>query len=317
MDAAAHGNLLKKRLVIFGCGYVGSALAEEAQARGLQVTALTRNHGRALALRAQGVEVVVAELAGVDWHAQIPDGAEWVVNCVSSGGGGVDNYRRSYVDGMRSILEWAKGAPVGTLVFTSSTSVYPQDGGVWVDETCSTKGATELPQVLVEAEELLRETSARAGSDASSVAAVCQRWFILRLAGIYGPGRHHLLDQMRRGETQIAGRGDHRLNLAHRDDIVAAIWAVLEAPASVANEVFNIADGNPATKAEISAWLAGCFGCASPSFSNEAVRGRRAVTPDRMISSAKLSARLGWSPRHPDFRHGYAALLAPDGPQAG
>ena len=311
MAASAHGNLSEKRLVIFGCGYVGAALAKEARGHGVQVTALTRNRDKAAVLRAEGITAVEAELASETWHPAIPGGADFVVNCVSSGGGGLENYRRSYVDGLRSILTWARRAPVGTLVFTSSTSVYPQDGGRWVDESCSTAGTSGLPAVLREAEQLLQDIP-RLREDGASLPA-CQRWFILRLAGIYGPGRHHLLDQLRRGEARLAGKGDHRLNLAHRDDIVAAIWAALTADAAVAGEIFNVADGNPATRAEIAGWLAACLQQATPSFTGEAMPGRRAVTPDRMISSAKITARLGWQPRYPDFRRGYADVLAGGG----
>jgi len=309
MDVTAHGNLLGKRLVIFGCGYVGATLAEQALARGVRVTALTRNRDKTVVLRACGIEVVQAELASDDWHAQIAGGAEFVLNCVSSGGGGLDHYRRSYVEGMRSILRWARRAPVGTMVFTSSTSVYPQAGGVRVDETSSTEGASESARVLLEAERLLRETTERGEGTPPTSTSVCQRWFILRLAGIYGPARHHLLDQLLRGEKTIAGRGDHRLNLAHRDDIAAAIWAALTVPPEVANEIFNVADGHPARKAEIMAWLAVRLGRPVPHFTGEAGRSRRVATPDRLIGNARAMARLGWHPRYPDFQAGYDDIL--------
>src|ERR1700710_2122377 len=93
-----------KRLVIFGCGYVGSAAAYAAVAAGARVEALTRNVEKAAALRAKGLsKVVVAELSSSDWHAQINGGADFVLNCVSSGGG-TDGYQRSYLAGMTSIL---------------------------------------------------------------------------------------------------------------------------------------------------------------------------------------------------------------------
>ena len=124
--------LTQKHLVVFGAGYVGVEVARQAITRGLRVTALTRNAIKATALRALGVEVIVADLAEGGWyvHPALAGGADFVLNCVSSGGGGIDGYRRSYVDGMRSVLAWVYRVPVGTLVYTSSTSVYPQDGGV-------------------------------------------------------------------------------------------------------------------------------------------------------------------------------------------
>src|SRR5690348_1915979 len=129
-------SLANKRLVIFGCGYIGSAVARAALAAGARVEALTRNPNKATALRQAGLSnVVVADLATADWHTAISGGADFVLNTVSSGG--PENYRRSYVDGMRSILAWAARGPrpVGTFVYTSSTAVYPQGGGASVDES--------------------------------------------------------------------------------------------------------------------------------------------------------------------------------------
>jgi nucleoside-diphosphate-sugar epimerase len=301
----AQGFFRRKRLVIFGAGYVGGELARQALARGMQVTALTRNAEQAAALAALGAEAIVADLAGDAWHGRIAGGAEFVVSCVSSGGGGLDGYRRSYVEGMASILAWARAfGAAGTLVYTSSTSVYPQDGGVIVDETAPTTGAGERAQLLLEAEAQLY---AREKTNAPAVLP-CQRWFVLRLAGIYGPGRHHLLEQVRAGE--IGGRGDHPLNLIHRDDIVTAVWAVLGAPPAVADEIFNVADDGAASKAEITAWLAAQIGVPVPRFTGEPAAGRRAVTPDRVIANRKLKTMLGWQPHYPSFREGYANLLS-------
>ena len=298
MSADAHGNFSGKRLVLFGCGYVGSEVARQAMRRGLRVTALTRNEAKAAALRAEGAEVIVADLAGDSWHGQIEGRADFVVNCVSSGGGGLDGYRRSYVDGMASVLAWAatRGA-AGTLVYTSSTSVYPQGGGMRVTETASTDGTGDRAQLLVATEHALR----------SSVGA-CGRRFVLRLAGIYGPERHHLIDQVRAGE--VAGRGDYRLNLIHRDDICAAVWAAFGAPPTIGDEIFNVADDGPTAKGEIAQWLAGRLGVAPPRFTGEPLTGRRAVTPDRVIANEKLKRALAWRPMFPTFREGYENLLS-------
>lgn len=284
--------------MVFGCGYVGAEAARQAVARGARVTALTRNDAKADALRAGGVEVVVADLASGDWHGRVAGGADWVLNCVSSGGGGLEGYRQSYVAGMGSVLAWAKArGPVGTIVYTGSTSVYPQGGGVVVAETAPTDGGGERPRILLEAEDLLR------GNDGATA-----RWFVLRLAGIYGPGRHHLLEQLRAGE--VAGRGDYRLNLIYRDDVVAGIWAAFGAEADVPNGIFNLADDGAATKAAMVGWLAARLGVPEPRFTGEPVSGRRAVTPDRVIANTKAKAVLGWRPAFPSFREGYEKILS-------
>lgn len=290
--------LAGRHLVIFGCGYVGAAVARWAATAGLHVTALTRNAASAVLLREIGVEAVVADLAGHTWHAEVRAAPEFAVNCVSSGGGGTEAYRHSYLQGTESIAAWVAGhGAVGTFLYTSSTSVYPQGDGLLVDEQMPVTAATDRAQVLIDTEDRVKSSARGWG-----------RWFILRLAGIYGPGRHQLLDQVRSGE--VAGSGEHHLNVIHRDDIVSAIAACLTAPTALANEVFNVADDGQARKSEITAWLACELGLPPPRFSGLPSGGRRAVTPDRVIANRKVKSMLGWQPRYPTFREGYAKLLS-------
>ncbi len=301
-------NLTGKRLVIFGCGYVGSALAEQAAANGAKVTALTRNESKAAALRSSGIEVVVDDLAGTGWHAAMGTGADFAVVCASASAATPEGYRHSYVEGIRSVLAWAGrgGAPVGTLAYTSSTGVYPQGGGALVDESAETEVVSPTGRILVEAENLLR----------AAPSSAVTRSFILRLAGIYGPGRHSLLDQLRAGAATLNGRGTHRLNLVHRDDVVSAILACVGAGATVRGGTFNVSDGSPATKEEVVAWLAERLGRPSPAFdeTSPSIRRGGAGIPDRIISNERIRRQLGWSPRHQDFRRGFAAMLPRRGP---
>lgn len=302
--------LANKRLVIIGCGYLGAAVARQALAAGMSVEALTRNPDRARDLTDAGARTVVDDLAAHTWHEHIAPREALVLNCVGSGGGGLEGYRHSYVEGMQSVTAWARRGPAATIVYTSSTSVYPQGNGQIVDETASTTEAGETGRILLESEALLRDA-----------ANACRRWVILRLAGIYGPDRHHLLDQVRAGATELPGSGHHHLNLAHRDDIVAAILASFSFSSERTGEIFNVADDAPATKAEVVAWLAGRLAMPCPRFSGGPASGRRGfvLPPDRIIANARLKAALGWRPRFPTFREGYAALLgegSPDGGQA-
>lgn len=296
--ADLHG----KRLVIFGCGYVGSAVARAALAEGAHVEALTRNPEKAVTLRSLGLsKVVVAELSASDWHGQIGGGADFVVNCVSSGGG-PDGYRRSYLEGMASIIAWGAqgGMPIGTMLYTSSTSVYPQGGGAVVEETAAAEGATPNGKVIRESEILLEKITP----------AACRRWFILRLAGIYGPGRHHLLNQLREGVTELGGGGGHRLNLIHLDDIVSATLACLTAPDAIGSQIFNVADTAPAAREEVVRWLAGQLKRPIPVFDGlPGTRRGGEPMPDRIIASGKIQRALGWRPKYADYRAGFGAIL--------
>lgn len=308
MSTPAHGNSTVPRLVVLGCGYLGTAVAEHALARGLEVTGVTRNPTTAALLRTQGVHAVCADLAGSEWHGAVPARPAFVLNCVAGGGAGVEGYRHSYLEGMRSLVQWtSRCGPAGTLVYTSSTSVYPQGGGAEVNEASPVaelnveEGMSGSARLEAERRAILVETERCAMTVGSA-----DRWFVLRLAGLYGPARHYLLDQVRSG--RISGTGEHHLNVIHRDDAVAAIWACFEAPAGVRNQVFNVSDGQPARKRDVVARLAADLSLHPPEFTETPAAGRRAITPDRIISNRKLVETLRWAPRFQSYWEGCASL---------
>jgi nucleoside-diphosphate-sugar epimerase len=209
------------------------------------------------------------------------------------------------------------------LVYTSSTSVYPQDNGARVDESAPISPRDERAAILIESEALLHVGGApsprtKAGGEST----------LLRLAGIYGPSRTHLVEQVRLGE--VSGQPGNHLNLIHRDDVCSAIWAAfalnpalsprgdaargddaatdLEFPSGV--RIFNVVDDAPATKAEVVQWLAERMGVSPPRFTGQPAAGRRGVTPDRIILNSRLKQQLGWTPQFPTFREGYAKFLS-------
>jgi len=288
---------------IFGCGYVGGALADSLLADGARVGALTRNPETAATLRSRGLsEVVEAEIDSDTWHTAIHGNYSCVVNCVSSAGGGLEGYRRSYLEGQRSVLAWAEGRHIERYLFTGSTSVYPQDGGVAVDEAASSEGAPSTGRILLESERLLAERGER-----------FKRWFIFRLAGIYGPGRHYLLDQVCKGGDSIPGRGDYTLNMVRLEDIVGALRCALNPEVEAPSGIYNIADDAPSTKAEIVSWVARTMGRPEPHFDPSVVSPRLARRgghmPDRRILNGKAKRAFGWELRYPDFRSGYRELV--------
>jgi nucleoside-diphosphate-sugar epimerase len=305
--------LAVRSVAVLGAGYVGGAFVREAVAAGLRVSALTRNPAKAAELRGAGcAQVVEADLAGDGWHSQLRGPFDFVLNCVSAGGGGVAGYRHSYVDGMRSLGRWLATQPAGgTVVYTSSTGVYPQGEGQRVTEESPTEGAGETGQVLREAEVELGRGAREAG----------WRWFVLRLAGIYGPGRHGMLDQLRAGAAVLPGDPAHHMNLIHRDDACAAAWSCFAAPAAVRDEIFNVTDGTPALRAEVAEWMAQRLDVKCPGFGDAAVPaaggnpfGARRRGPDRIVDSTKLRRVLGWSPKFADYRAGYVeGMLNPEG----
>ncbi|MEN8661347.1 MAG: NAD-dependent epimerase/dehydratase family protein [Lentimonas sp.] len=292
---------LPESMMIFGCGYVGTALAIHSMAAGVRIGALTRNPEKAQKLRKLGVaEVIVADLDDYAWHDAISGSYASVVNCVSSAGGGIEGYRKSYLNGQAAILKWAATQSIQRYVYTSSTSVYPQDGGVDINEAADTTAAPPTGRVILESEQLIAEA-----------ASYLQKWYVLRLAGIYGPGRHYLLDLLRDGTEVIPGSGDYTLNLIHLEDIVSAVCAAMTSDGP--SGIYNIADDQPSSKGEMVNWLAEELGMDVPVFDPSNVsprlvrRGGR--MPDRKILNAKAKRWLDWSPQYSSFRDGYCALI--------
>lgn len=300
------GSMKCRRLVIFGCGYVGRTLARAAVAAGWEVWIQSRN-GDSLAVvnEVQAARRVVGDLHSRDWHAALPGKWDLAINLVSSAGGGLDGYRLSYIEGNQSILEWAGKAEVGRFIYTSATSVYPQTEGEWVAEEDVPAPASLSPsgQLLREAELIVMESE-----------AVAEK-IVVRLAGIYGPGRHLYLDRLQQGAASLPGDGSAWLNLIYLKDIVGALMQLASAPLPSAAEIFNLVDNEPARKQDIVDWLAAETET-RPILFDPAEAGPRAARrtaqgklPNRRVSNARLRSSLSWSPQFPDFRAGYRDIL--------
>ncbi|MBC8095166.1 MAG: NAD-dependent epimerase/dehydratase family protein, partial [Akkermansiaceae bacterium] len=228
----------------------------------------------------------------------LPREFDWVVNCVASGGGTVEDYRRTYLLGTRNLLDWLQAAP-RKYVYTSSTGVYGQDDGSLVTESDPAMPAAETAKILVETENVLLK--AAAGKNFPAV--------VLRLAGIYGPERGYWLRQFLCGEARFEGDGGRFLNMIHRDDVVGAVIAALQKASG--GSVVNVVDNEPATQLAVFSWLAQRLGKPMPPVASEAgtILRRRSATNKR-VSNLKLRAELGYRLLFPTFREGYEAELA-------
>ncbi|HKQ38824.1 MAG TPA: SDR family oxidoreductase [Verrucomicrobiae bacterium] len=264
------------RVLILGAGYVGEPLASELGARGHKVLAASRRTG-----------VDIRDNADLK---QLGHGWDWIVNTVSSSKGGVEDYRRVFIEGTRNIIDWLSGSATQKYLFTSSTSVYGQTDGSIVDETSPTQPQSETSKILVETEQLLRGVPA----------------IILRAAGIYGADRGHLFQQYLRGQATISGDGSRYLNMIHRDDVVRTIIAALER--GKPGEIYNVTDDEPVTQLEFFQWLASTLNRPMPPFGPEALSRKRGVTNKR-VSNRKLRQELRCELAYPNYRVGYGALV--------
>jgi hypothetical protein len=143
------------RVLIVGCGYVGLPLGRELVRQGHEVLGLRRSTVADAELRAVGIQPCSGDVTRPEALSRLTGPFDWVVNCVSSTKGGVEEYREVYVNGSRNLIEWLGSAPPKKFVYTSSTSVYGQMDGLLVKEDSPTEPASETSKLLVEAEKLL------------------------------------------------------------------------------------------------------------------------------------------------------------------
>lgn len=280
-------------VVIAGCGDVGSRLGLQLLQVGWRVHGLRRN----VAALPAGLLPLAADLDAVDCPAQWPATApDYLVYCATPASSDESAYRATYVDGLRHVLGWLqqRGQRPRRLVFVSSTGVYGQQQGEWVDEDSPCQPAGWSGQILLEAEALALDS----GLPAS----------VVRLAGIYGPDRRWLLSQVRAG-YRVAEVPPLYGNRIHADDAAGLLAYLLQADARglALEPVYLGVDDEPAALHEVIAWLRQRLGIGY--WAAEATTRRGG---SKRCRNARARA-LGWVPRYPSWREGYAALLAETG----
>ncbi len=280
------------RVLIAGCGYVGAATADLFQAAGWEVEGWTRSPESATQLAAKPYAVHAIDIinrSAIEAAASVFD---VVIHCASSGGGGTESYRRIYLEGCRNLLA---GLQPRRFIYTSSTSVYAQTDGEWVDEESTTEPVHETSRILREAEEFVRQNGG----------------LVARLAGIYGPGRSALLRKFLSGEARIDNGGARYLNQVHRDDIAAALLHLVASSVdrSSAASIVNVADNQPITQREAYAWLARKLDRPLPMVTTAPSERKRGASNKR-VSNRKLRA-LGWEPKFPTFPIGMETSVLP------
>ncbi|WP_418283865.1 NAD-dependent epimerase/dehydratase family protein [Halorubrum sp. DTA46] len=293
-------------VVIVGCGYVGLELAAQLAERGHEVTGVRRSDGGLDAIEAVGdavdgtegsVNAVRADATDPESLGALPD-ARAVVFAASSGGRGAAAARDVYVDGLGNVIEeyGSRASPPDRLVYTSSTGVYGDHGGAWVDEGTPIEPTTEKTRVLAEAERLAIEAAAEAEIDGS----------VARFAGLYGPGRYRL-DRYLDGPV-TAGY----LNMVHRDDAAGAIRFLLESDRGRGESVV-VVDDEPVDKHAFADWLADECGVPRPekrSKRDRIAEGDLSAAAERRIRTSKRCSNdrlraLGYEFAYPTFREGY------------
>jgi nucleoside-diphosphate-sugar epimerase len=274
------------RALIAGAGYVGAALARELVAGGHEVVLLRRSAAQA----PPGARAFRADLTAPRALDALP-AADWVFYTAAADERSDAAYRLAYVEGLARLIERFERAeaPPRRLLFTSSTAVYGQQAGEWVDESSETEPADFSGRRLLEGEALVR------GAPFPGT--------VLRLGGIYGPGRTSLLERARSG----AVGGPTYTNRIHRDDAAAALAHLAQHAAPEPRYV--AVDCEPAPEAEVLAWLARRLKASASRPTEAAARSSRGARGNKRCRNARLLA-AGFRFRYPTYREGYEALLA-------
>jgi nucleoside-diphosphate-sugar epimerase len=286
------------RVLIVGCGYVGLPLGADLVKQGHVVFGLRRSPGAEAELGSAGIKLLRADITEAAQLAQLPASYDWVVNCVSASGGGAEEYREIYLQGMRNLISWLGAASLKKFVYTSSTSVYGQNDGSLVKETSPTEPAAQTAKTLVETEDVLLEAVRQTNFPA----------VILRLAGIYGPGRGYWFKQYLKNEARIEGTGARILNMIHRDDVAGAIIAALKSGRP--GEVYNAVDDEPVSQLNFFQWLSGPLGKElPPALPEDTDAERKRGVTNKKVSNRRLKMELGYQFKYPTFRQGYTAEI--------
>lgn len=288
------------RILIAGCGDVGAVLGRSLSEAGHSVWGLKRQPGGL----PPGVHLLTADLTEPATLAILPPALDCVVYSAAAAGFSEAAYQAAYVTGVRNLLDalHRTGQQPQRLLFTSSTSVYAQCRGEWVDEESSAEAESFSGRSIRQGERLFWESGRLAVA--------------VRFGGIYGPGRTRLIESVRDGKATYPAGPPLYTNRIHRDDCARVLEHLLFLPNPA--PLYLAVDDDPAPLDKVLRWLAVQIGVPEPAAATHspplkpgAEAGDNAAL--RMRASKRCrNARLraaGFVFRYPSYRDGYAALL--------
>lgn len=270
----------------FGLGYSALRLARAVTAAGGQAGGTVRTPRKAAQLQAEGI----AAAAWPDGEAAPPPGAHWLVSVPPDGAG--CPVARAFA---------GQAWQAASVTYLSTTGVYGDLGGGWAFEWSPARPGSERARWRMAAEQ-----DWQAARDDVR---------IVRLPGIYGPGRS-VFDRLRAGDAQRIIKRGQVFSRVHVDDIVSGLMALIERP--VACGVFHLCDDLPAPPQDVVAHGSRLLGMAPPpEVAFDAARlspmARSFYAECKRVSNARAKAALGWRPAWPTYREGLAAILAAGG----
>ncbi|WP_460878528.1 NAD-dependent epimerase/dehydratase family protein [Rhodanobacter koreensis] len=275
---------MSERILLAGCGDLGLRVAQRLRAAGNEVWALRR---RPLVADDSGIRWLRGDLTRPETLRELPAGITQLVYLPTPDQRDAAAYRRTFVDGLRHLLDALDHASLQRVLLVSSSAVHGEHAGDWIDEYTPPAPPGFNGSVLLEAEQEL------AMQPVSSV--------VLRLAGLYGPGRLQLIERLRAGQLQVPRAHPHWANRIHVDDAAAAIVHLLSLVDPL--PLYLGVDDTPLPLDVLYDHLSALLGV-PPAADGPAPAG----IGSKRLSNARLRAS-GFVPHWPDSRDGYAALL--------
>lgn len=283
------------RALIFGCGYLGSKVATIWQSLDYHVSVVTRNKKNAERFRSLGYQPLIADITDLESLKNIPTDFDVVLFSVGFDRTRYADIRHVYVDGLKNVLERLKTAQ-SHWVYISSTGVFGDCKGQWIDESTPAQPLRPGGQACLEAEQLVRASQ--------------NPFTILRLAGIYGPGRIPRLQAIKDRAWSELGQS-RRINLIHVADAAAIVAAVVEQ--KVLDQTFLVSDGQPADRKLFYEFVADQAGTGPINWNVDSeVEGSRRSAADKKVSNSKLVEQTGYQFQFPDFRAGIIDSISKD-----
>lgn len=275
---------MSERVLIAGCGDLGQRVASRLLARGDEVYALRRHRS---AKDDSAVHWLYVDLTDARSLRELPAGITQLVYSPTPDARDEAAYRRIFIDGLRHLLGALGQQSLRRVLFVSSSAVYGEHGEAWVDEDTPPAPPGFNGNVLLEAEAWLSSQPVR------SIA--------LRLAGLYGPGRTHVIDQLRAGTARVSRQVQHWANRIHVEDAAAAIVHLLgiDEPQSLYLGVDDTPMRLDVLYDDLAALIHAPAAGEGPS---------PAGVGSKRLSNARLRAS-GFRFQWPDSRAGYAELL--------
>jgi nucleoside-diphosphate-sugar epimerase len=282
-----------KRLVI-GCGFLGLPLALRWQNQGDSVFATTRNEQRSLEFSDIGLHPLILDTTDPVSLEQLQQQSfDTVVVAVGMDRSRYDSVHHVYVGGLENVLK-NLSEDIGQLIYVSSTGVYGDFGGEWVDESSPTDPQRDGGKACLEAEQLLQSSR------------FSDRATVLRMSGLYGNERVPTKSAVESKQwNKLSATG--YLNLIHVDDAVSAVC--IAADQNLVDETFLVSDSNPTLRREYYQFLADKFELGPIPWANVAPDPNSRGSSSKRISNRKFLEQTGLELKHPDFRSGLSDTI--------